>query len=302
MFAPFANLAPAEQRELDEIGGRWAKDIQGHRDRVLEIYLPYLARAPKAGIEVTRDVAFGAHPRHVLDVFRPAGGKRLPVVVFLHGGAFVRGNKNVNAEVYANVLYFFARHGCLGINAEYRLAPEVRYPGIAEDVGGMVRWAQANAERLGGDAARIFLVGHSAGATHVATYVLDPRARPPHGHGVRGMALISGRLRADAHVDNPNAAGVRAYYGDDAQTYAAASPVSYVENLDIPVLLANAEHENPLLDIYGAEFLHRVSVLRGRAPRFLQLARHNHISMMAHFNTAEDTLGSEILDFIARAG
>lgn len=302
MLAPFANLSAADQRELDAIGPRWGVDIQRHRDRVLAIYAPYLARAPKAGVEVTRDVAYGAHPRQVLDVFRPATGRNLPVVIFLHGGAFVRGNKCVDQEVYANVLYFFARHGCLGINAEYRLAPEIRYPGIAEDVGGMVRWAQDNAERLGGDPNRIVLVGHSAGGTHVASYVLDPRARPEQGHGVRAMVLLSARLRADARADNPNAAGVRAYYGDDPGAYDAASPVSHVDNLDIPVLLANAEYENPLLDIYGAEFLHRVARLRARAPRFLQLARHNHITMAAHFNTEEDALGCEILDFIARAG
>jgi acetyl esterase/lipase len=302
MLAPFANLTAAEQNELDEIGSRWGKDIQRHRDRVLEIYAPYLARAPKSGVVVTRDVAYGSHPRQILDVFRPSTGRNLPVVIFLHGGAFIRGNKSVNDEVYANVLYFFARHGSLGINAEYRLAPEVRYPGIAEDVGAMVAWARANVATLGGDPERIILVGHSAGATHIATYVLDPKARPAQGHGVRAMALISGRLRADARPDNPNAGGVRAYYGDDSAEYDAVSPVTYVENLDIPVFIANAEHENPLLDIYGAEFLHRVSLLRGRSPRFVQLARHNHISMAAHFNTEENTLGCEILDFIARAG
>jgi hypothetical protein len=56
------------------------------------------------------------------------------------------------------------------------------------------------------------------------------------------------------------------------------------------------------LDIYGAEFLHRISAIRGRAPRFIQMPRHNHITMAAHFNTAEDTLGREILSFIAREG
>jgi len=302
MNASFSGLSAAEQRELDEIGPRWGDDIQRHRDRVLEIYRPYLAKAPKEGVNVTRDLAYGSHPRQVLDVFRPRSGERMPVVIFVHGGAFVRGNKDVNDEVYANVLYFFARHGCLGINAEYRLAPEVRYPEVSRDLGGAVSWARANAQRFGGDPQRIFFIGHSAGATHLATYVCDPQVRPAAGHGLRGIVLLSGRLRADARADNPNAAGVRAYYGDDASRYEAVSPVSHAANLDIPVLIAIAEYENPLLDIYGAEFLQRISAIRGRAPRFIQMPRHNHITMAAHFNTAEDTLGREILGFIARVG
>jgi acetyl esterase len=295
----FKGLSSAEQRELDEIGPRWGEDIQRHRDRVLAIYRPHLAKAPKEGIAVTREVAYGPHPRQVLDVFQPQRSRGLPVVIFVHGGAFVRGSKTVNDEVYANVSYYFARNGCVGINAEYRLAPEVRYPQASNDLGAAVRWARENAQRFGGDPRRLFFVGHSAGATHLATYVCDPQVRPSGGHALQGIVLLSGRLRADARADNPNAAGVRAYYGDDASVYEAASPVTYAANLDIPVLLAIAEYENPLLDVYGAEFLHRVSVAHGRAPRFLQMPRHNHISMVAHFNTEEDALGREILAFIA---
>jgi acetyl esterase len=302
MTTSFFGLSAADQRELDEIGPRWGQDIQRHRDRVLEIYRPYLQSAPKHGVTVTRDIAYGAHSRQVLDVYRPRDGQQLATVIFAHGGAFVRGNKMVNDEVYANVLYYFARNGCLGINMEYRLAPDVRYPEGSADFGAAVCWAQQNAQRFGGDPRRIFFLGHSAGATHLATYVCDPMARPALGHGLTGVVLLSGRLRADARPDNPNAAGVRAYFGEDAARYESASPVQHAANLDVPLLMAIAEYENPLLDVYAAEFLHRVGAARGRAPRFIQLPRHNHITMVAHFNTAEDTLGAEILAFIARCG
>jgi len=294
----FAGLCAAEQHELDGIGRRWEKDIQGHRDRVLSIYRPHLARAPRAGIEVTRDIAYGPHPRQVFDLYRREGIRDAPVVIFVHGGAFIRGAKDVDGEVYANVLYYFARHGCLGVNAEYRLAPVIVHPQGAADVASVVAWTIANAGRFGGDPQRIHVIGHSAGATHVATYACDPAARPPGGHGLAGVVLLSGRLRADARPENPNAAGVRAYFGDDEARYDALSPVSHAANLDVPLLMAAAQYENPLLDVYCAEFLHRVAAARGRSPRFLQLWRHNHFSMAAHFNTAEDDLGREILEFI----
>ena len=297
--APLANLPDPARGKLAEIGPVWGTDIQRHRDLVLEIYWPLLAAAPKAGVEVRRTIAYGTHPRQILDVYRSEHSANAPVVLFVHGGAFVRGDKDVNDEVYANVCYYFARHGYLAVNVEYRLAPEARYPGGAEDLAGAVAWAKRNARDFGGDPERLFLVGHSAGATHVAGYAWDPNMPARVDPAVRGIVLISGRLRADTRPDNPNAAGVRAYFGDDESLYEARSPVIYAGASTLPVFIAIAEYENPLLDVYGAEALHRIAVARGCAPRFLRLARHNHISIVAHLNTEEDVLGSELRDFLA---
>jgi acetyl esterase/lipase len=295
------NLPEAARRKLAEIGPVWGTDIQRHRDIVLGIYGPLLAAAPKAGVEVTRGIAYGAHPRHVLDVYR-GGSAGVPVVLFVHGGAFVRGDKDVTDEVYANVCYYFARHGYLAVNVEYRLAPESKYPGGAADLAAAVAWVKRHAHEHGGHPERLFLVGHSAGATHVATYAWDPNAALGPDPAVNGLVLISGRLRADARPDNPNAPGVRAYFGDDESRYEALSPVTYAAASPLPVFLAIAEYENPLLDVYGAEAFHRIAAARGRAPRFLRLARHNHISMIAHVNTEEDVLGSEMRKFFAALG
>ena len=296
-MAPLANLSEPARRKLAEIGPVWGTDIQRHRDMVLEIYRPLLAAAPKAGVEVTRGIGYGAHPRQILDVYRRGGAVNVPVVLFVHGGAFIRGDKDVTGEVYANVCYYFGRHGFLALNVEYRLAPESRYPGGGEDLSGAIAWAKRSARDFGGDPERLFLVGHSAGATHVAGYAWDPNMPVRADPAVKGLVLISGRLRADDRPDNPNAAGVRAYFGDDESLYEARSPVTYAAASQLPVFLAIAEFENPLLDVYGAEALHRIAVARGRAPRFLRLPRHNHISIVAHVNTEEDILGREVRDF-----
>ena len=127
----------------------------------------------------------------------------------------------------------------------------------------------------------------------------DPAAPiKPHPR-LGGIISVSGRVRADTLPDNPNAGGVRAYFGDDPSLYDERSPLTHAHRSDIPVFIAIAEYENPYLDVYGAEFFHRVAAARKRAPRFVRMRKHNHSSMTAHFNTAEELLGREILDFMA---
>jgi acetyl esterase/lipase len=281
-----------------ELGRRWGEDVPGHVRAMMEAFSALLADSPKEGVELVRDLAYGEHSRQQLDVFRPAAGRGLPVVLFVHGGAFVDGHRNRTPEVYSNVLYYFARHGVLGLNIEYRLAPEHRYPSGSQDVALAVAWARANVRGYGGDPERIFLIGHSAGAAHAGSYAYDRRLQPPGGAGIAGLVVLSGRVRAETLAENPNARKVEAYYGPDASVHEDCSAVSHVSADSVPTMIGIAEYENPLLDVHCAELYHRLAAAKRRAPRFVWLAGHNHTSIIAHFNTAEDRLGREILEFI----
>jgi len=293
---PLASAPPELQRLMAEVGPLWASHPAKYSDLVKNAYLPLQLQGPREGVTVRRDLPYGTHPRQRLDLFLPAGTQGAPVLLFVHGGAFVRGDKTVNEGMYDNVLVWFARQGYIGINVEYRLAPEAPYPGGADDVAGAVQWAHAHAAAYGGDPERLFLVGHSAGGTHAASYAFDP-ALPYLGARLRGLALISARLRADTLAENPNAHGVLAYFGADDSLYEARSPVSHAAACPLPVFIACAEFENPLLDMYSLELAHRLAMARRRAPPFLRLRKHNHISMMAHFNTGEEILGRELVNF-----
>ena len=287
---------------LREIGGRWQRDIRSAGDETKALYLPLLARSSREDVNVVRNIAYGIHPRQVLDVYKPRGADRAGVIVFAHGGAFLRGSKDINEEMYGNVLTWFARHGFVGVNLEYRLAPEVPYPGGAQDVALACRWLASHVSEFGGNAERLCLMGHSAGGTHVGTLIStsaqDLRMNLDHGAGC--AVLVSARLRADRLPMNPNASGVEAYFGKDAAQYDALSPVTHAANVKIPVLVANAEFENPLLDLYGLEFALALGRARGVAPLHLSVMDHNHVSIMAHFNTEEHFLGDQIVAFIER--
>ena len=90
MSISLSTLPLAAQAEFDRIGPIWGSDIQKHRDIVLAAFDPILGKAPKEGVTITRDHAYGRHPRQVLDLYQPtlaAGGKPAPVVIFMHGGS-----------------------------------------------------------------------------------------------------------------------------------------------------------------------------------------------------------------------
>jgi acetyl esterase/lipase len=119
-----------------------------------------------------KDLAYGPDPRQKLDIYMPrqhAGP--LPIVVFVHGGSWQEGNKHP----YGFVGRALAAKGFMAMVINYRLHPEGRYPAFVDDVDLALRWAQDNAESLGGNPARLFAMGHSAGAYNIAQAVLDER-------------------------------------------------------------------------------------------------------------------------------
>lgn len=277
----------------------WGSAVQAHVRLMVERFSEVLRDAPKPG-NVVRDIAYGDHPRQVLDLYRPAQAapSPMPVLMFVHGGAFVEGEKDRTPEVYSNVLWYFARHGVLGINVEFRLAPEHRFPAGTLDMAAAVAWARQHVAAYGGDPQRIFLMGHSAGGAHCAHYAYDAHYQGPTGHGLAGLVVVSGRVRAEDSAENPNAARVRAYYAS-AEDMVAGSAVNHVGANSVPTLIAVAEYENPLIDVHCVELYSRLTQARRRAPPFMWLRGHNHTSMICHFNTAEDALGQQILAFMA---
>ena len=300
-LSQLSNMPEDLRERLAEINPTWGKDITGNVAKTLALYTPILAAAPKAGVTIERDVAYGADPRQRLDLHKPESRAGAPIVVFLHGGAYVRGDRSVNAEVYGNVATYFARQGMLGVNATYRLAPAAQWPAAARDVGLLVQWLRANSAVHGGDPSRIYLLGHSAGATHVATYVYQTDLHPADGPGVAGIVLMSGRYHFDPKPDDPNLMNFQSYFGTDAGRYPAQSPINHVKTAKpLPTFIVISEYDNPDLDTQGALLL---GALCGRdrvCPRFTRMELHNHLSMVYQFNTADDALGREIREFMRR--
>ena len=165
----------------------------------------------------------------------------------------------------------------------------------------MVAWAKANAARFGGDPNRILLIGHSAGATHVAGYVFDKSLQPSDGPAIAGAVLISGRYRVDYDPADPNGRNMQAYFGDDPSQYSNRSPITHIrDGAKVPVFVVVTEYDNPGIDIRGAELFAALCERDGNCPRFARLQGHNHLSEVLAFNTPDEYLGRQILEFIGR--
>ncbi len=286
---------------MAEIGPKWRTNVPGHVDLMVRVYSEVLRDAPKEGVDVTSNIAYGSHPRQKIDLFQPRRPAQVasPALLFVHGGAFVDGSRNRSDEIYANVLYCAARHGIVGVNIGYRLAPEAKYPEASYDIAAVVAWIHSHADEYGIDRSRVFLMGHSAGGAHVASYAYDKRLRPQSGTGLAGLIIVSGRVRADALPENPNARKVEAYYGADTSRFDDLSPVSHVDSDSVPTLIAWSEFENPLIDVYCAELVYRLARAKRRSPPVVWLPKHNHTSAIAHLNTDETVLEDAICSFIS---
>ena len=125
-----------------------------------------LGWVPPTDVEAIENVSYGSCDKwHLLDLYRPKDAEgKLPVLLNIHGGAWVYGDK----KVYASYCMYLATQGFAVVNASYRLAPKHTFPAPLEDVGAMVEWVVDHAEEYGLDVSNLFFVGDSAGA-HLAT-------------------------------------------------------------------------------------------------------------------------------------
>ena len=129
---------------------------------------------PSSSYTFNADVAYGPLVRQRMDIYRPSSTAPVagwPVVVFFYGGSWNRGEK----ADYKFAGEALASRGVLTLVADYRLYPEVRYPDFLKDSALALGYGLKEAARLGGDAKRVFVMGHSAGGYNAAMLALDAR-------------------------------------------------------------------------------------------------------------------------------
>ena len=226
------------------------------------------------------------------------------MLVFVHGGGFITGDKTApNSPFYDNVGLWAVRNSCIGVTITYRLAPQAQWPAGSDDVSLAVKWVRENIAAHGGDINRIFVMGQSAGAVHVAGYIArefgETGGRAPRdGWKPAGALLISGLYDTDSMAHD---ARFQSYFGSDDAKLENASFLGALASTQVPLFAVVAEldphdFQNQFVTLLEARVRRRMM-----PPRFVQLTGHNHLSTVWCMNTSADTLGPEIKDFVFAA-
>lgn len=293
-------MPPAIAAALREIGPK----IDGAR--TTELYAPLQPKEPYQGVTLTRDVHYGPHERHVLDIFAPPPDKNAaqrpprPVLVFVHGGGFSRGAKHTpDSPFYDNVGLWAVDHGLLGVTINYRLAPQYQWPSGIEDLTLVVAWLKSHAAEYGGDPNKIFLWGHSAGAAHVGDYVAHQVTAGPDaaaGGDIAGAILTSGFYNLGDKVSI-----WKDYYGEDVTQYAARSSLPGLLKTSTPLFVTYAQLDPESFQPESVKLIEERAAL-GRPVRSLRLAGHSHISETFAVGSGDESLSGPVLEFVRSVG
>lgn len=264
--------------------------------------IPEIDPAIFDGVRVVKDVAYGAHERHVLDIYLPDGDveEPRPVLLYVHGGGFVRGAKDSDTTpFFANIGSWAVQQGWVAVIMNYRLAPEARYPAGAEDIAAAVTWISENIAAHGGDATRLFLSGQSAGSMHVADYVVGHGGFGPQGHGLAGAIIVSCIYDvARATVKDLHTA----YWGEDTSQWRGYATLQGLIDTDIPLLLAVCEMDEPEFQDHAAQLVSEWHAQRGTYAPMHYLYGQNHLTPVYGIGSPWDDLGPKIQRFIEANG
>ncbi len=223
-----------------------------------------------AGTAVQRDLPYvtNGHERQKLDLYLPAEGENLPLIIHIHGGAFRAGSKEGGVPLaYLNKGYAIA-------SINYRLSQHAIFPAQIEDCKAAVRWLRAHAVEYRLDPDRFAAWGPSAGG-HLAAMLgttgdsglFEVGEHLDQSSGVQAVVDYFGPtdfLQMDAHrlpngmmhdpANSPESQLVGGAIQENKEKTARANPITYITAKDPPFLICHGDRD-PLVPHHQSELL-----------------------------------------------
>ena len=273
------------QEQLDRVFDqlRWAPKMKELEEEIA-------ARSAAVRREMPpHSVQYGASDEEVLDIFVPPGVRDAPVMIFIHGGAWIRSTKE-DASFAAPV---FTQRGAIYVAVNYAKLSKVRMPELAEQCRRAVEWVVRNVSDYGGSPQRIFISGHSAGA-HLSGCMLatDWKARGLAAKPIRAALLLSGLYELRPVVLSSR----RSYVHLDDGEVNALSPLRHLDRMAVPVTIVSADQDTPefkrqsqlfadALDAMGLLAAHHVLFNANHFEEALQLGEEGSVVVQAALQT-----------------
>ena len=214
-----------------------------------------------------------------LDIYAPKGAKNLPVMIYIHGGGWQRGDK---AAVGSKPAYFCSR-GWVFVSLNYRFVPAVDLLTQLQDSADAVAWVHTHIADHGGDPQQLHLMGHSAGAHHVAILGTNERFLKAAG---KELTILNSVVELDTQAldvprmmqGSPTPVYLQAF-GKDARLWREVSPLHHVaEGKNIPpCLLVVADDRKQKIE-QATAFQKALQVADVRCD-FVEAPEHNHGSL-----------------------
>jgi len=255
-----------------------------------------------AEIRIVRDVAYRPdaetdyeRTRCKLDLYLPAETSDAPSILWFHGGSLRFGDKG--GAIEQGIGNHFAEEGIIFISANYRLHPQVSYPGYVDDAAAAFAFVHGEIETYGGSPRRIFIAGHSAGGYLVAMVGLDPQFLAKSKlspSDIAGVIPVTGQMLTHSTVRKERE------IPETRPVIDAASPCWHVRR-DAPPFLNLAGSED--LPTRAEENLYFISALKGIGhpdATYLQIEGRTHVSVAAELAKPGDPGEKKIVEFIRR--
>lgn len=248
------------------------------------------------GIIAVKDIPYVAESvepaKQALDIYRQEKALNAPVLVFLHGGAWTRGDR----KQYPFLANRFAREGFVVVVPSYRLSPKYTHPAQIEDAAAAVAWTFRNIGRYRGDPQRVVVAGHSAGAHLAALLAANPRWLKAHNTApgrLRGVIGLSGVY------DLTGLAGRAAspVFGRDPETLRAVSPRHQLTAEAPPFLLTYCQFDYPSLPEQARDF-HDAILALNRPSSLVYIPGETHITEILSIVKDGDPTFRAMLDFL----
>ena len=189
--------------------------------------------AAEPDARISRDIPYTQpkNERQTLDVYAPAAGQNNPVILWIHGGGWKKGDKTgVQRKPRA-----FVEQGYVFVSTNYRFVPQVTIKEVMGDIAKAIRWAHDHASEYGGDPNSIIVMGHSAGAHLAALVCTDDRYLQAEGLSLK---ILKGCVPVDVSVyDIPKRlqesgatppATFKEVFGEAAEMHRELSPVTHI--------------------------------------------------------------------------
>jgi arylformamidase len=271
--------------------------------RTIITFLLLASSAQAAEMKVHRDLAYdpSGNKRQTLDVYAPALGAKHPIMVWIHGGGWQKGDKtDVDHKPQA-----FVDRGFVFVSTNYRLFPEVTIRPMAEDIAKAIRWIHEHAIDYDGDPSAIFVLGHSAGAQLAALVSTDQRYLKAEGLSlkiIRGCIPVDGGAydvpMRTANADLRTADLFRQKFGEEQSQKDLSAVTHIAKGQDIPPFLLLCVADTPRTR-EQAERLAKVLKESAVSAQVFAAENKNHRSINAELGSPDDPPTKALYDFLS---